>query len=274
VEGEPVVSAESVEGGASVESEPGKAVAAALGIGPWVLDGEWRLTQVTIGPEACHPGTDRPLTGVLFAYLDGVAGSPPSGPMNPTVDLQIRFFAPPRPGTIRFRARTLRLGRTIYVGEVELHQGEDPHPFGVGLATFMNQPVPFPERAGAGAERSRPADHGFGHYARLAGARRVGSGRVELTADLNTVQGTVSGATLGLLAEEAVLDLLGAATGIDELDVRFLHKVKAGPLLAVATVLGRRGDVTTVRVEVVDQGDSDRLVTYALAVCRDLAPLG
>jgi len=243
-----------------------------LGFSAWLVDGDWRHADVEIGSEGCVEGTDRPLTGVLFAYLDVVTGSPPSGAMNPTVDLGVRLFSSPRRGRIRFTARTLRLGRTLYVGEVEMRQGQEHAPFGVATATFMNQPVPFPERTDEATDRYGKWDGIKTSYTRLADARRVGHGSFELVADLHTPQGTVSGATLGRLVELAAVDLLAGdgPVGVDELDVRFLNKVKVGPLRATATVLGRRENATTVRVEVMDTGNEGRLVTYAVAVCRPL----
>src|SRR4051794_21550704 len=98
--------------------ETAKAALHYLGFTPWAPAGaEWRHTQVEIGAGDCIPRTERPLTGVLFAYLDIVMGSPPSGSMNPTVDLQLRLLSEPRPGIVHFRARTLRLGRMLFVGE-------------------------------------------------------------------------------------------------------------------------------------------------------------
>jgi acyl-coenzyme A thioesterase PaaI-like protein len=238
----------------------------------WLVDGEWRHTQVQIGPEGCIEGTDRPLTGVLFAHLDVVTGSPPSGPMNPTVDLNVRLFSPPRLGTIRFTARTLRLGRTLYVGEAEMRHELEQMPFGIGIATFLNQPIPFPHLLDSASLPTGETEGPRTGYKRLTDARRVGLGIFELVANIHTPQGTVSGATLGRLAELAATDLLGGAEAVDEMDVRFLNKVKVGPLRATATVLGRRDDATTVRIEITDTGNQDRLVTYALAVCRHLRP--
>jgi acyl-coenzyme A thioesterase PaaI-like protein len=236
----------------------------------WVVDGEWRHTQVQIGPEGCIEGTDRPLTGVLFAHLDVVTGSPPSGPMNPTVDLHVRLFSPPRLGTIRFTARTLRLGRTLYVGEAEMRHEHEQNSFGVAMATFLNQPIPFPDLMDPASLETGQTDGPRTGYRRLTAAHRVGPGSFELVADIHTPQGTVSGATLGRLAEVAAMDLLGGTDAVDEMDVRFLNKVKVGPLRATATVLGQRDEATTVRIEITDTGNQDRLVTYALAVCRHL----
>jgi acyl-coenzyme A thioesterase PaaI-like protein len=240
------------------------------GLAAWLADGEWRHTQVQIGPEGCIEGTDRPLTGVLFAHLDVVTGSPPSGPMNPTVDLHVRLFSPPRLGTIRFTARTLRLGRTLYVGEAEMRHEQEQMPFGVAIATFVNQPIPFPHLMDSASLQTGDTDGPRTGYKRLSSALRVGLGSFELVANIQTPQGTVSGATLGRLAEVAAMDLLGGADAVDEMDVRFLNKVKVGPLRATATTLGRRDDATTVRIEITDTGHQDRLVTYALAVCRPL----
>lgn len=245
---------------------PGDVSLVRQGFTPWSVDtdGEWRSTEITIGPEACLPGSDRPLTGVLFSYLDVVTGSPPPGPLNPTVDLQVRLLAPPRLGRIRFRSRTLRLGRTFYVADAEMRQADEDEPFGVCLATFMNAPVPFPGRLEAG----RRAGAGPG-YGPLAGARRVSAGVFEIDANTDTPQGTVGGAILGRLAELAAVDALDGGVVVDELDVRFLNKVKGDTLRATATVLRRGSGTTTVRVEVADPGRAGASVTYALVVCRD-----
>jgi acyl-coenzyme A thioesterase PaaI-like protein len=233
-----------------------------LGFTPWAEDADgWRHTSVEIGSQDCIEGTERPLTGVLFAYLDIVMGSPPSGSMNPTVDLQLRLLGEPRSGMVHFRARTLRLGRMLYVGEAELTQDGHDGLLGVGLGTFLNQQVPFPDRIDL--EDLEP-------YSLPAGARRTGPGTFDLAADTHTPQGTVPGADLGLFAEMAARDVLGTEGGpvaVDEFEVRFLHKVKGERIRSTATVLGTRGDATTVRVDLVDV-DHDRLVTYALAVCR------
>ena len=255
-----------------VAGDLGDPVPVGQGLSPWVEEGQWRHTQVRLGPESCLKGSVRPSTGLVFAYWDVVAGSPPSGVMNPTVDLQVRFFSPPRVGLIRFRARTLRLGRTLYVGEGELRYEDDDRPFGVATASFMNRELPFPDRAAGPSAEGKGPDGPGPSYRPLVGTRRVARGVLEMDADLNTVQGTVSGATLGCLVELAAVDLLSGQTpvAVDELDVRFLHKVRKGPLRATAVALRHRVDsgAATVRVEVTDRGDGDRIVTYALAVCH------
>src|SRR5262249_25556089 len=159
----------------------------------------------------------------LFGYLDMVMGSPPSGAMNPTVDLQLRLFSPPRQGVIRFKARTLRLGRTLYVGEAQLHHEDEEHPFAVGVATFLNQPVAF-------AISDTEALHGTAFekpLGTLTGARRVRPGCLELDAGeiSRHPHRTVGGATLGRLIEQAAVDLFDGAASVDELDVRFLNRV-------------------------------------------------
>jgi acyl-coenzyme A thioesterase PaaI-like protein len=257
--------------------------AAGPGLSPWELDGDWRHTEGWIGPEGCIEGTDRPLTGVLFGYLDIVAGCPPSGPINPTVDLQVRLFSQPRQGPIRFTARTLRQGRSLYVAEIEMRHAPDEQPFGVGLATFVNRPMSVVDRTARGAGSSGESEGdipgGEGDVdvedrrsAPLTGTRRLRPGCLELDASeiSNHPHRTVSGATLGRFIEQATMDLFGGAARVDELDVRFLDRVKIGPIRATATSLGGRGPTTTVRVEVVDAGHQDRLVTYGLAGCSAL----
>ncbi len=245
------------------------AAAAGPGLGPWKIEGDWRHTEAWIGPEGCIEGTDRPVTGVLFGYLDVVAGSPPSGPINPTVDLQVRLFSPPRQGVIRFAARTLRQGRSLYVAEIEMRHAHDDQPFGVGLATFINRPMAMVVRSEREPGSSDEGNLEDLRFAPLRGVRRVRPGCLELDVSemSNHPHRTVSGATLGRLIEQSSMDLFGGAAVVDELEVRFLDRVKSGPIRATATPLGGRNQATTVRVDVVDAGHQDRLVTYGLAVC-------
>ena len=265
---QPRQTGEEIRLGSDINESEGGGAPTGEGLSPWIPDGEWRHTQVRIGPESCAPGTGRPLTGVLFAYLDVVTGSPPSGAMNPTVDLEIRLFSAPKCGIVRFRARTLRLGRTLYVGEAELRHEDDEEPFAAGVATFVNGPLPFPERGQPDTEQGDHSGVGLS-YRPLTGVERVSAGCLQMEADIETVQGTVSGATLGRLVEMSAVDLLsGSDAVVDELEVRFLNRVRVGPLRATADVLGRRDGTTTVRVEVLDLGDGGRLVTYGLALCR------
>jgi len=246
------------------------APAAGPGLGPWEVAGDWRHTEGWIGPEGCIEGTDRPRTGVLFGYLDIVAGSPPSGPINPTVDLQVRLFSQPRQGVIRFTARTLRQGRSLYVAEIEMRHADEEEPFGVGLATFINRPMALVDRTERAPGSAGEGDAEGQRFSRLAGLRRVRPGCLELDVSemSNHPHRTVSGSTLGRLIEEACLDLFDGAVFVDELDVRFLDRVKIGPIRATATTVGSHHDATTVRIEVVDAGHQDRLVTYGLAVAR------
>src|SRR5215211_3975554 len=176
-----------------------------------------------IGPEACIDGTDRPRTGVLFGHVDVVAGSPPSGPMHPTVDLELRLFEAPRSGLTHFAGRTLRLGSSLYVGEVELRHDTEAAPFGLAVATFVNG-LRLPVATSDEPPEVTPTP-------RLTGADRVSAGVVQLAAQLDTPQGSVTGAVLALLAEEAAIDVVGGTgVALDELQLRFLDKVRVGPV--------------------------------------------
>ena len=239
---------------------------------PWEIDGEVRHTRVTIGPEGCEEGSERPLTGVLFAYLDVVAGCPPWGPLNPTIDLRVELFDEPRLGAVRFTSRTLRLGRTLYVSETQMRQEGAEVPFGISLATFLNNPVDDLALAGTREERLAARPFPAEHYRRLTRTRHVRPGCVDLDVDLSSPQGTVGGQTLARLVEVAALDLLGPPRShvVDELDVRFLTRTKQGPIRATARILGRPGGHVIVGVEVRDLSADDRLTTYAHVRCRVL----
>ena len=48
-----------------------------------------------VGPHMFVPGTERLRMGVLATLADIAAGIPASGPINPTIDIQVTMLAPP-----------------------------------------------------------------------------------------------------------------------------------------------------------------------------------
>jgi acyl-coenzyme A thioesterase PaaI-like protein len=81
-----------------------------------------------------------------------------------------------------------------------------------------------------------------------------------------TIQGGAQ-ALLGEMAAERALAGRGPFT-VNDLEIRYLNRVAVGPLVATAEVLAAGDDEATVRVPLVDRGNSGRLVSLVTAVCR------
>jgi acyl-coenzyme A thioesterase PaaI-like protein len=240
-----------------------------LGLELWVEDG---LTQ---GRTELHPGmlasaSGTPRLGVLATLVDMVAGTPPSGALNPTVDLRIWLLSrPPSSGVIRLEARPAKFGRRLYVAETILHTGDADRPFARSTCTFMNEAIDMGLSFGPrGTPRApvRPLEE-------LLDARMLGDGTLEMDAHervSNGPGGTVQGGAQALLAELAAERALadgGAATAVD-LEIRFLNRVRGDRITARAEVDDGDLGIVGVRVPVVDTGPDPRMVSLVSLIFR------
>jgi acyl-coenzyme A thioesterase PaaI-like protein len=107
------------------------------------------------------------------------------------------------------------------------------------------------------------------------GARVLSPGLVELAPHAevaNDRHGTILGGVVAMLAELAAESLF-AEVGpvvVTDLDVRFLNRVKVGPLWARARRIGVDGDGHYLVVEMEDVGDEGKPIAYATAQVRSL----
>jgi acyl-coenzyme A thioesterase PaaI-like protein len=243
----------------------------ALGIELWtdsgVTHGRSRLV-----PAMWRPGTQRPRLGVLATLADIVAGMPPTGALTPTVDLNIQLMAPPpSAGTLHAVCLPTKAGRRLFVGEILIDSGEEP--FARGTVTFLNQLMPgvhHPDRFNEGSGRQASLPHSLDDLleATFSDERTV---VVECKPALNngpggTVQGGVQ-ATIAEIASEWALSSAGTFA-VTDLDIRYLGRVKVGPVAAVADVVMRGEKLAFVRVALTDAGDGGRLVSAVTTVCH------
>lgn len=230
----------------------------ALGMTVTVNDGMAR-GRATIKPSMWARGTRRPRIGVLATLVDIVNGHVPEGSVSPTVDLRVRTLATiPAEGEIRVSARALRAGRRLIVSECKLTDASGI-PFATGMATFMNNPL----SVNRFAEERRP-DAEIESLEELLDTRAVDDLSLELDPRLelsNGFAGTVQGGVQALLAEMTAERACGAGAQVVDLEIRYLDKVTVGPLRARATIPGRAGELEVVRVDLVDAGDRNRLVS-------------
>lgn len=234
----------------------------ALGIELWP-EGGITHGKAELKPEMWAPGTRTPRIGVLATMVDVVAGSLPTGPVNPTVDLRVCLLSPPpSEGVVLMTCQPLKLGRRLYVGETWMHTGDPTRPFARALTTFMNQPIPGVELFA----RRAPTPIDSPSFDELLKARVLAPGTVEMDGHpsvSNGFHGTIQGGAQALLAEiagENALEPLGQFVPID-LDIRFLNRMRTTSAVATAEIVpgGLSGKRT--RVPITESGDGGRIVS-------------
>jgi acyl-coenzyme A thioesterase PaaI-like protein len=234
-----------------------------LGFEHWHVNG-LSHGRVAIRSEMLVPGTERVRIGLLAMLSDLVAGQPSSGPITPTTDLRVRVVRPAEMGVVHLVARTLKVGATLAVFEVRMTADDDDRPFALSLATFMNRsvdPSEFPEHVNH--PLAQPLDQRIG-----ARVLRPGLVQLDPSPDIaNSLHGTVQGgvlAMLGELAAESAVEVDGPFV-VSELDIRFLNRVKVGPVQAGAEVLSAGPGGCALGVSIGDTGNDDRSVAYVAA---------
>ncbi len=245
----------------------------ALGLRQWA-EGATTHGRAVVRPEHCAPGTDRPRIAVLATMVDIVAGSQPDGPINPTVDLHLQVMAFPPMSTVHLTCDVLRAGRTLFVGETRLYADGGDEPFARSLITFMNRPMVQVQ-----AEPDRPRLDGSapaglaGRMDDLLSPRFDGDRILEVDAAphlTNGPGGTLQGGVVALMAELVTERAVSAegAMAVTDLDIRYLNRVRSGPVRAVAELLPSPRDAAAVQVRLTDAGDHERLVAVVATTAR------
>lgn len=238
----------------------------------WAEDGH-TCGRLPVTPWVCGPGGALRL-GVLSILVDVIVGAQPRGAVNPTTDMSMQWTSPPRKGAVvRGESRILKWGGRLVVGETGIVDDGTRREIGWGSATFVNRPV------GEGSNWAEPrhwGGPGEAHESMAAalGVEQVRPGVVELPMAASvtnpTAAGTVQGGIQAILAELAAEQAAGDGRQVVHLAIRFLNRASVGPLRAVARALPGDGPERTVRVELVDAGDGDRLVSHAMAVAAHI----
>ena len=115
-------------------------------------------------------------------------------------------------------------------------------------------------------DRGAPAQSSLESFEALVGARVVDAATLEVTPKpelSNGRVGTVQGGVQAFLAELAAEHVAGPGCEAIDLDIRFLSRVKRGPLRARAASVGRLGDLASIRVELSDAGAAEHRVAVA-----------
>jgi acyl-coenzyme A thioesterase PaaI-like protein len=218
-----------------------------------------------ITPEMHAPGTAQLRTSILATWADTVAGLLASLAMGPrvpvTLELDVNLYRPaPGSGEVRVTGRTVKIGRSVFVAEMDFTV--DDEPIASGAASFMVAPNPdvqLPEKLSIDLPPSR--QQLTMPLAQRARCEHRGPGLVALpfADDGINASNTVHGGLIALVAEEALLTL-APLSSLSFLGLRYLQAARVGPVVASAGLRGRVG-----RVEVRDSGNENRLTTLVTA---------
>ena len=227
--------------------------------------------RAEILPSFLKPGTDRVRLGVLATLVDMVAGSPAHAIINPTVDLRVSLLdRAPSSGTIELVCHPVKVGRRLFVGETLLHTGDVTRPFARSLCTFINQPLP---EAHSSRDVLPAGSLGAPNYDESLQLREPVPGTFEMEAHeavRNGPAGTIQGGAQALMAELAGERAL-AGDGeyeVVDLEIRYLNRVRTGPVLATGEVIPGALDGTCVRVPIIEPAADGRIVSLTSLLCR------
>jgi acyl-coenzyme A thioesterase PaaI-like protein len=236
--------------------------------------------RVVMG-EYLRTGPNWPSQAALLTFADvliGLLASHQTAPrISITTDLSVHMVGEmPVDGELRLGSRLGKVGRSMTVGETEVHCARTGELIAVAIGTF--QASPRPQDVADPSFRTmiqRPApDVVEPTLAAQVGIRVPGPGFAELDMrpDLLNATESLQGGLVALIGEVAAQSAAEASLGkpavVDSLEVHYLAAARAGPFQARARLLSP--DVA--RVEVRDPGRENRLVSLIIAGTRRLAP--
>jgi acyl-coenzyme A thioesterase PaaI-like protein len=224
---------------------------------------------------------ERIRVGVLATLIDVVGGTPPTGPLNPTIDLRVQMVGrPPTSGRLNLECRPLRMGRTLYVAEIPVFADGAAEPFAVGTVTFMNKAIGVPGFDGPRFDGSERVGGPAGGLDELLGARRGDDGVAELAFNPvvgNGFTGTIQGGAQAMFAElatEWALADLGHPAGtqpVDDLDIRYLNRLASGTMRAEPELWPTEDGGYAARVALTDAAEPERVVSFVRLRTRPAA---
>ena len=210
------------------------------------------------------PGSPQVRASVLATMADvwtgALAGMACEPKLALTLDLTARVIGDVSGDRLDIVGRVLKQGRTTIVTETEFCRPATGSVVAVSHATFVASPRPQdvigPMVATCASVNalSRPLAEELGMQVLAPGVVSL-----ERRPYVNQPSGTLQGGVVAVLAEVAAETLTGAR--VTELEVRYLSAIRVGPGRTSAVAL----DDHTVRVEIRDPGNDDRLATLVMA---------
>jgi acyl-coenzyme A thioesterase PaaI-like protein len=217
-----------------------------------------------ITDELRAPGSSQVRASVLATLSDvwtgALAGMACAPKLALTLDLTARIVGDVGGDRLDIVGKLLKQGRTTIVAETDFRHPVTGAVLALSHATFMASPRPQDVIGPLSAARSS-GNALRAPIAEALGAQVLSPGVVliERGPYVNQPAGTLQGGVVALLAELAAESLTGSR--VLELEVRYLSAVRVGPARTSAVAL----DDHTVRVEIRDPGNDDRLTTVVMA---------
>jgi uncharacterized protein (TIGR00369 family) len=247
-------------------------------------DGEGRSSRawMPIVPEACNDA-GHVRAGVLAVLVDVIGGGLAASAASPdwiaTADLTLHVVRAAYPGSVvEARANVLRAGRTTVVIDVTL---VDDDARNIGIATMSFSVLPRRDTnpdisAVRGAGPSTMATPDARLRIPIADMLQISvvdaaAGAIDVPItdwglnSMGAMQGGVVAMVADLAAETAVRAASPEPLVVSDLQVTYLGFGRVGPVGSRAEVLGIEPGRGTVRVELVDQGAEQRLMTVVSA---------
>jgi len=258
-------------------SSQSETIHARIGIGGVVADDRLQSVHLEPYPQLCAHGIVRISVWVLMADIIGgwEAEASAGTDWTFTTDLSVRAPVLRVPERVHGTAAPLRVGKGNVAAEVFMHDevGQLFAYSHVGFIRMPRRPSDPPKPVMADSARTwGEREQLTSLLAEAAGARLVDpvTGHVEVALDdtLRNPAGAMQGAMVALVGELAAEELathhLGAQHVVTDIDVRFLAMGRVGPVYSRASFVGPP-ELGSVRVELRDRGNADRLMTAILA---------
>jgi uncharacterized protein (TIGR00369 family) len=246
-------------------------------------DGQHSRAWMPVVDELCNDqGSAR--AGALATLVDVVGGGLAAVAAQPdwiaTADLTLHAYAAARPGSVvEASARVVRAGRTTVVIEVDL---VDDAARGVGIATMSFAVLPRRDHnPDVSIVRGQGPSTMATEESRLREPLLAALGLDIVDAAAGVVEapvldwsknsmGAMQGGIVAVVADAAAEAALRAATGaplvVSDLQVTYLGFGRVGPVRSRVDVLGTTANSASARVELVDVGAEQRVMTTVNAL--------
>lgn len=213
--------------------------------------------------------------GALLTMADTVAGMCSGLTVLPrwvvSTNLMLRAVPIPARAPLLLRAHVLRAGRNSVVAGVEIRDGDD-RLVGDGVLTSAvlepaGGPPQFPRPMVLDAPEQLASDLPVLEFFGIR-ARDETAAELDITNQVRNPWGILHGGAIAMLVDAAASGIVAPDAVVVDVVLHFLRPGRVGPAVARAAVLGTRPDGVLVRVEVVDSGADDRVMSFAVCTVR------
>ena len=278
-------------------SQRGRGVGRFLGLAMHEISAPGELVELSGSMKVTDMVVDRDgalNAGALFTIVDciggfcGGLGALPDGWVV-TTNLRVRSMPSIVTDSLTMRSRVLRKGKSAIVTSVDIVDADGGFVADATVTSAVLIPadgVPEWPRPAALDLRAEPSGLRFADW---IGARPICASEaddavgatLELVDDLRNPWGFMHGGVTTALVDVSARAIAAAHAGIKagltaerfrttDVVMHFISPARTGPISATGRVLGSRPDGDIVEIDVVDHGNADRLVAFAVATVAHL----